>query len=106
MSAYLGRRGLAQLRERLSERDLDVIRSVAEHRFLTARQIETPHFVQHATELAGARGCRRPAVGPAASAHRRTVDDLPDAHAGRGPNARRTCAGSPPRPARATAPRR
>ena len=44
MSAHLGRRGLAQLLERLSERDLDVIGSVAEHRFLTARQIEALHF--------------------------------------------------------------
>jgi hypothetical protein len=59
MSAYLGRRGLAQLRERLSERDLDVIRSVAEHRFLTARQVEALHFADHATGLAGARVCRR-----------------------------------------------
>src|SRR5438105_7465196 len=59
MSAYLGRRGLAQLRERLSERDLDVIRSVADHRFLTARQVEALHFAGHATQLAGARVCRR-----------------------------------------------
>jgi Replication-relaxation len=59
MSAYLGRRGLAQLRERLSERDLGVIRSVAEHRFLTTRQIEALHFADHASELAGARVCRR-----------------------------------------------
>jgi hypothetical protein len=59
MSAYLGRRGLAQLRERLSERDLDVIRSVADHRYLTARQIEALHFADHATHLAGARVCRR-----------------------------------------------
>src|SRR5437588_1242946 len=59
MSAYLGRRGLAQLRERVSERDLDVIRSVAEHRFLTTRQLEALHFADHATELAGARVCRR-----------------------------------------------
>src|SRR5918912_4442559 len=59
MSAYLGRRGLAQLRDRLSERDLEVISSVAEHRFLTTRQIETLHFADHATELAGARVCRR-----------------------------------------------
>lgn len=59
MSAYLGRRGLAQLRERLSERDLEVIRSVAEHRYLTARQVEALHFADHATELAAARVCRR-----------------------------------------------
>ena len=59
MSAYLGRRGLAQLRERLSDRDLEIIGSVAEHRFLTTRQIEALHFADHATELAGARVCRR-----------------------------------------------
>src|SRR5919201_2372321 len=59
MSAYLGRRGLVQLRDRLSERDLEVIRSIAEHRFLTTRQIEALHFADHATELAGARVCRR-----------------------------------------------
>src|ERR687888_1729870 len=59
MSAYLGRRGLAQLRDHLSERDLDVIRSVAEHRFLMTRQLEALHFADHATELAGARVCRR-----------------------------------------------
>jgi Replication-relaxation len=59
MSAYLGRRGLAQLRERLSERDLAVVRSVRDHRFLTARQVEALHFVDHASDLAGARVCRR-----------------------------------------------
>ncbi|MFN2471122.1 MAG: replication-relaxation family protein [Gaiellaceae bacterium] len=59
MSAYLGRRGFEQLRRQLSERDLAVIHSVQEHRFLTARQIEELHFADHATELAGARVCRR-----------------------------------------------
>jgi hypothetical protein len=59
MSAYLGRRGFDLLRERLSERDLEIIRSVAEHRFLTARQIEALHFADHASQLAGARVCRR-----------------------------------------------
>lgn len=59
MSAYLGRRGLTHLRERLSERDLEVLRSVRDHRFLTARQIEALHFADHASDLAGARVCRR-----------------------------------------------
>jgi len=59
MSASLGRRALAQLSERLSKRDLEVLRSVREHRFLTARQIEVLHFAEHATALAGARVCRR-----------------------------------------------
>jgi len=59
MSAYLSRRGLDQLHGHLSERDLAVVRSVKEHRFMTARQIEEFHFVDHATEHAGARVCRR-----------------------------------------------
>lgn len=59
MSGYLGRRALGQLEERLSERDLAVIHSVGEHRFLTTRQIEELHFADHATRLAGARVCRR-----------------------------------------------
>jgi Replication-relaxation len=59
MSAYLSRRGLGRLHEQLSERDLSIIRSVREHRFLTARQIEDFHFTDHTSELAGARVCRR-----------------------------------------------
>jgi len=59
MSAYLGRRGLEQLRDVLSERDRAVIASVHEHRFLTARQIEELHFHDHATSDAGARVSRR-----------------------------------------------
>lgn len=59
MSAYLGRRGLDQLRDSLSGRDLSVIRAVYEHRFLSARQIEALHFAEHSTHLAGARICRR-----------------------------------------------
>jgi hypothetical protein len=59
MSTYLSRGGLGQLREHLSERDLNVIRSVQEHRFLMARQIEEFHFDDHATAEARARICRR-----------------------------------------------
>src|SRR5437870_4997317 len=59
MSAYLGRRGLDERQENLSDRDLAVIRSVRQHRFLTARQIEEFHFTTHATDQAGARVCRR-----------------------------------------------
>lgn len=59
MSAYLSRRGLEQLREHLSERDLAVVRSVRQHRFLTARQIEDLHFADHTSGEAGARVCRR-----------------------------------------------
>lgn len=59
MSAYLGRRGLERLREQLSDRDLAVVRSVKEHRFLTAEQIKLMHFADHASEDAAARVCRR-----------------------------------------------
>lgn len=59
MSAYLGPRGLEDLRERLSERDLAVARSVESHRFLAAGQIEELHFLDHESDQAGARVCRR-----------------------------------------------
>jgi Replication-relaxation len=59
MSAYLSRGGLVHLRERLSERDLAVVRSVKNHRFLTSAQIEEFHFSNHSTPDAGARVCRR-----------------------------------------------
>lgn len=59
MSAYISRRGLEQLCDRLSERDLAVITSVKEHRFLSAHQIEELHFSDHTTGEACARVCRR-----------------------------------------------
>ncbi len=59
MRARLSRQGLDRLRANLSERDLGVVSSLAQHRFLTARQIEQLHFAAHATELTGARVCRR-----------------------------------------------
>jgi hypothetical protein len=59
MRARLSQQGLDQLRANLSERDLAVVSSLAQHRFLTARQIEALHFAGHATELTGARVCRR-----------------------------------------------
>lgn len=43
----------------LSDRDLDVLRSVSDHRFLTAVQIEALHFDRHSSKEAGARVCRR-----------------------------------------------
>ena len=58
MSAHLGSRGVERLRAHLSERDLKVLRSVAAHRFLTGKQIETFHFSDHATVDAGSRRCR------------------------------------------------
>lgn len=57
----LGTRGLAQLRERLSERDLAVIGQVASLKLMSGRQIERIHFGvdQHATALTAARTARR-----------------------------------------------
>ena len=58
MSAYLGRSGLEKLREGFAERDLLVLRSVNEHRFLTTAQIKALHFVD-GTEAGAERSCRR-----------------------------------------------
>lgn len=59
MNGRLSRQGLDRLRSTLSERDLAVVGSLAQHRFLTARQIEALHFASHATALTAARVCRR-----------------------------------------------
>src|SRR5262245_7747674 len=56
MSASPARR---PLRSELSERDLAVVRFVAEHRFLTAKHVESLAFWDHASPLAAARVCRR-----------------------------------------------
>lgn len=55
----LGSLQLLRLRDELSERDVAVLKSVANLRFLTARQIEDLHFADHATSLTAARVCRR-----------------------------------------------
>jgi hypothetical protein len=54
-----GRRTVDRLERSLSERDLTVLRSVELYRYLTAAQIETLHFYDHATPLTGSRACRR-----------------------------------------------
>jgi Replication-relaxation len=59
MTQRLSRQGLARLRQQLSDRDLAVVQSLGQHRFLTARQIEALHFQDHATTLSGTRICRR-----------------------------------------------
>ncbi len=59
MRARLGGRGLSGLHERLSDRDREVIHSVASHRFMTGKQIERFHFADHATAETGARVCRQ-----------------------------------------------
>lgn len=58
-SARVGRRGLESRASQLSQRDWQILASVATHRFLTTRQIQTLHFADHASELAAARACRR-----------------------------------------------
>lgn len=55
----LGARAIEELRERLSHRDLAILRSVNDHRFLTTKQIARLHFSDHATALAGIRACVR-----------------------------------------------
>lgn len=57
-SERLGRHGLAALREGLSERDWAILHSVADHRFLTTKQIEQLRFTGHATPSSAARSCR------------------------------------------------
>jgi len=46
------------LHDRLSERDLAILRSVAEHQFLTVRQVEALHFADNAP-ISGSRTARR-----------------------------------------------
>lgn len=59
--SYLSARGLADLRERLSDRDLAIIRQVADLRLMSARQIQAVHFPasEHANELAATRARQR-----------------------------------------------
>ena len=59
MSASPRRARFEQLRESLSERDLEILRSVSQHRFLAAKQLEALHFNDHTSEASGARICRR-----------------------------------------------
>jgi hypothetical protein len=58
---YMSARGVAQVRERLSERDLGVIRQVAELRLMSARQIQAVHFpaAEHDNEPAATRARQR-----------------------------------------------
>lgn len=54
-------RGVARLRERLSERDAAILRQVAELRLMSARQIQAVHFPadRHDNELAATRARQR-----------------------------------------------
>jgi len=54
-----GRALAARLRQRLPERDIEVVASIERYKYLSAKQIEELHFFDHATPLTGARTCRR-----------------------------------------------
>jgi Replication-relaxation len=58
---YVSARGVAQLRERLSERDMAIIEQVAELRLMSARQIQAVHFpdAEHDNEQAATRARQR-----------------------------------------------
>lgn len=55
----VGKRVLSVLASRLSERDFEVLRLVAEHRFLTTHQIQHFCFIDHQTEASASRTTRR-----------------------------------------------
>lgn len=54
-----GERGLRELLDRLSGRDLAILELVGEHRFLTTVQLERFCFADHLSLSSGARSCRR-----------------------------------------------
>lgn len=51
-------RDIAKIASRLSERDMAIVRSVAEHQFLTPRHVQALHFADHAP-ISGSRIARR-----------------------------------------------
>lgn len=55
----VGGQRLIQLADSLSDRDLTIIRSIHQHRFLGTRHVEAIHFRGHATALSAARLARR-----------------------------------------------
>jgi hypothetical protein len=59
--SYTGARGVARLAAQLSERDLAIIRQVAELRLMSARQIQTSHFpsIDHDNESAATHARQR-----------------------------------------------
>ena len=59
VSTRVGPRALRDLRHSLSERDIAIVGAVAEHRYLTARQIEQLHFSTHRSPTTATRICRR-----------------------------------------------
>ncbi len=57
--SYVSARGVTRWRERLSARDLAIIRQVGELRLMSARQIEAIHFAEHETGAAAMRARQR-----------------------------------------------
>lgn len=55
----LGASGLMDLSRQLSERDVAVLDVIAQHRFLTTRQVQAFAFGEHASPVTAARICRR-----------------------------------------------
>jgi hypothetical protein len=54
------RLGRTRLRQLVTDRDIDILRSIREHRFLTSRHIYELHFGgRHASEVSGVRACNR-----------------------------------------------
>jgi hypothetical protein len=54
-----GRRQLLELADELTPRDWAILHSIAEHRFLTTRQLQMLHFAAHASPASASRSCRR-----------------------------------------------
>jgi hypothetical protein len=59
--SYVSARGVSQLRERLSERDVAIVKQVADLRLMSARQIQAVHFpdAEHDNEQAATRARQR-----------------------------------------------
>lgn len=55
----ISRRRLEELRAKLSERDLEILTSLAANRFLTSNQTRRLHFADHATNTAAIRSSNR-----------------------------------------------
>lgn len=58
-SERVGARQLDMIRLGLSERDLRILRSLTQHRFLTTEDLQRWHFAAHASAVTAARTCRR-----------------------------------------------
>lgn len=58
----VGRRQLESIRESLTDRDMEIVETVAIHRFLTTRQICRFHFTDKATKTAALRAANRSLV--------------------------------------------